>query len=675
LGGEPPAIPRRVLLSAGLLLGSGCSLTMPPAASAMLISRRVLLAPADREQPQVSPDGQWLAWIAPLAGSRNIWLAPSDAPGNARPLTQFKGRGVSLTAALHWSAGSTALIFGQDDGGDENYRLTALHRADGRLQPLSPAGSRAAVVQLSPRFPDLALISCNDRDSRFFDALRVDIHSGSAERVLVNDGFVNFWADEGLTVRLGVRRGTDGGHAYQQRRTADADWIPAGTVTFEDMQTTGPLRFSTDGGTVYWRDSRGRNTAALTAVSADGVSSLLAEDPEADIDAVQFDALTGTPVGWRSNRERPRWRALTPDFQRDLKRLSRLDSGDLGFLNQSADGSRRLIWFNHDSGPADFRLEDRRTGQCRQLFRSHNRLDGLPLVPMAPATLRSRDGLSLVSYLSRPPDAGRRATPLVLLVHGGPWSRDSWGLSAPHQLLANRGYAVLSVNFRASTGFGKAFINASNGQWGAAMQDDLLDAVDWAVRRGIADPQRVAIMGSSYGGYAALAALTMTPDRFACGIAAAAIANLQTFLETAPPYWKPNAAVWHRRFGADPATEEGRAFLRGRSPLSYLGNLSRPLLLGHGANDPRVKQSEAEAVVAAATRLGLPVVYALFPDEGHGFVRPPNRLAWWALVEQFLALHLGGRVEPAGDDREGSRLQIRSGLSLLPPGWATSGGV
>jgi dipeptidyl aminopeptidase/acylaminoacyl peptidase len=291
---------------------------------------------------------------------------------------------------------------------------------------------------------------------------------------------------------------------------------------------------------------------------------------------------------------------------------------------------------------------------------------------MHPFVIPSRDGLNLVSYYTLPlgsdsdddgiPDA---PLPAVLAVHGGPWGRDVWGYNAQHQWLANRGYAVLSVNFRASTGFGKAFVNAGNREWGHKMHDDLIDAVEWAVEAGIADRDKIAIMGGSYGGYATLAGLTFTPETFACGVDIVGPSNLVTLLETTPPYWKPQIEMLTSRVG-DHRTKEGRAFLKKCSPLTYADKICRPLLIGQGANDPRVKQAEADQIVGAMQEKDIPVTYVLYSDEGHGFARPENRMSFNAVAEAFLAECLGGRFEPVGDDFQGSTIGVPVGAKGVP---------
>jgi dipeptidyl aminopeptidase/acylaminoacyl peptidase len=291
---------------------------------------------------------------------------------------------------------------------------------------------------------------------------------------------------------------------------------------------------------------------------------------------------------------------------------------------------------------------------------------------MHPAVIKSRDGLELVSYLTLPPgshakdkDRPENPVPMVLLVHGGPWGRDSWGFNGLHQILANRGYAVLSVNFRGSTGFGKKFLNAGNKEWAARMHDDLIDAVDWAVKEKIADPAKVAIMGGSYGGYATLVGLTFTPEKFACGVDIVGPSNLQTLLNTIPAYWAPMMQLFKDRVG-DPDTEEGKKLLEERSPLTRVDRIKRPLLIGQGANDPRVKQAESDQIVKAMQERKIPVTYVLFLDEGHGFARPPNNLAFYAVAEAFLAKNLGGRAEPIGDAFDGSSIKVPAGADDIP---------
>jgi dipeptidyl aminopeptidase/acylaminoacyl peptidase len=359
----------------------------------------------------------------------------------------------------------------------------------------------------------------------------------------------------------------------------------------------------------------------------------------------------------------------------DLAYLKAAHPGDVEVVSRTLDDSTWVVAYIQDDGPVRYYLYRREAdpGEAlRFLFVNQPALTGQPLVAMHPVVIESRDGLSLVSYLTLPrgsdPDGDLtpdEPLPMVLYVHGGPWARSSWGYDSLHQWLANRGYAVLDVNFRGSTGFGKTFLNAGNKEWAAKMHDDLIDAVNWAVDRGVADRDRVAIYGGSYGGYAALVGLTFTPETFACAVDIVGPSNLITLLNSIPPYWEPMIELFTTRVG-DHRTEEGQAFLRSRSPLTYVHEIERPLLIGQGANDPRVKQAESDQIVQAMQEKDIPVTYVLYPDEGHGFARPENRLSFYAVTEGFLQQSLGGRREPVGDDFRGSTIKVPTGSEYVP---------
>jgi dipeptidyl aminopeptidase/acylaminoacyl peptidase len=370
--------------------------------------------------------------------------------------------------------------------------------------------------------------------------------------------------------------------------------------------------------------------------------------------------------------ERKHWKVLDPAVAKDFEYLRTLADGDVEVVSRTLDDRNWIVAYLVDDGPLRYYRYDRDAGKAEFLFTNRKALEGLPLAKMHPVVIKSRDGLNLVTYYTLPLGSDRdgdgrpdKPLPMVLDVHGGPWGRDTWGYNPNHQWLANRGYAVLSVNFRASTGFGKDFINAGNLQWAGTMHNDLIDAVDWAIQEGIAEPARVAIMGGSYGGYATLVGLTFTPEKFACGVDIVGPSNLVTLLNTIPPYWAPALELFIKRVG-DHRTEEGRAKLTERSPLTYVDRIQRPLLIGQGANDPRVKQAEADQIVEAMQQKHIPVTYVLYPDEGHGFARPENRMSFNAVAEAFLAEHLGGRYEPVGDDFHGASLTVPVGADQIP---------
>jgi dipeptidyl aminopeptidase/acylaminoacyl peptidase len=510
------------------------------------------------------------------------------------------------------------------------------------------------------------LIAHNQRDKRFFEIFRVDVASGRSTLLQANDRFVGFITDPQFQIRLAVLTNEDGSWEYMARRVG-GEWEPFAHVDLADAMSTRPIAFSGDGNDLYWLDSRGRDKAAAAAQDmASGSIRLLVEDDKADVVEMAFEPSCVRPIAAAAVFERKRWHVSDRGYAEDFAALARVSAGDLSSLDCSQDGRNWVVYYEQDAAPGQFFHYDRATKQAQFLFTRRAALENVPLAAMQPVLVRARDGLELVCYLSRPRDAQpHEPLPLVLFVHGGPWSRDNWGFYPTHQWLANRGYAVLSVNYRGSTGFGKAFVNAANLEWAGRMHDDLIDAVDWTIARGIADPRRVAIYGGSYGGYAALVGVTFTPEKFACAVDVFGISNLLTFVTSIPDYWKPWQTLWKARMG-DYTTEAGRRFLQERSPLNYIDRIVRPLLIGQGANDVRVKVSESEQIVAAMKQRGIPVTYVCYPDEGHGFRRPENRRSFTAVVEAFLAKHLGGRCEPVGEDFAGSSIDFRAGRELIP---------
>ncbi|MFB9068362.1 S9 family peptidase [Pseudofulvimonas gallinarii] len=633
-----------------------------------LIPREVLFDNPSRSSGQVSPDGRWLAYVAPRDGVLNLYIAPSDAPDQARPVTHDRGRGVRT---FGFAYDGKHLLYPQDDGGDENFRIHAVNLLTGEDRVLTPAGSRAMIAKLTPKHPDAALVMVNDRDPQYFDPVRIDLASGRSERVFENSRFGDIMFDDDLAVRFAVQPTPDGGNTVH-RRDGD-DWQPWITIGADDALTTMPLGLTRDGSTLYMFDSRDRDTAALVSVDlATGDRRVLHEDARADVDDLLVDPRTGVIQAAGVNYLKTEWTVLDPAIADDLAYLSGLGEGEVMIASRTLADDRWVVaQMTAEHGTRYWRY-DRARRHAEPWFHTRPALEQYTLAPMHAVEIPSRDGLRLVSYLTLPAesDADRdgipaEPVPLVLWVHGGPWARDGFGFNSIHQWLANRGYAVLSVNFRSSTGFGKAFLNAGNLQWGRTMHDDLLDAVQWAIDRGITHADKVAIGGGSYGGYATLAGLAFTPDVFACGVDIVGPSNLVTLLESIPPYWGPMRAMFATRMG-DPDTGEGRALLAERSPLHQAHRIRKPLLIGQGANDPRVKQAESDQIVQAMQSHGIPVTYVLYPDEGHGFQRPPNRLSFNAVTEAFLGRCLGGRVEPVGDAFDGATITVPHGAGFLP---------
>lgn len=658
---------------------AACSTSGPPASGpAMthasiehieLIGRDALFGNPERANLQISPDGRHLAWIAPVDGVLNVWTAPAGDLAAARAVTRDTARGIR---SYFWAYRPDTLLYLRDSGGDEDFHLHAVDLASGHSRDLTPfAKTTAQVVAVSPAQPDSVLVGMNDRDPQWHDLYRVDLASG--ERTLVEENherIARYLADSGYALRYATRSRADGGSELLRR--LGTGWVLQEEIPFEDSLTTAPLALTEDGGTLYLIDSRERNTAAMLALdTASGERRLLHEDPRADIAGGMLHPRTGALEAVSINYLREEWTPLDPAIRADLERLRAIGEGEFSVTSRTLDDRVWTVAWSAAEAPTVYYLYDREAGRLERLFSARPALEGKPLVPMWPQEIPARDGLTLVSYLTLPahadPDGtgkARATVPLVLLVHGGPWARDVYGYSSYGQWLANRGYAVLAVNYRGSTGFGKAFTNAGNGEWAAKMHDDLLDAVEWAVAEGITTRGQVAIMGGSYGGYATLVGLSFTPDVFACGVDIVGPSNLNTLMETVPPYWASFFEQLALRVG-DPRTEEGRALLAERSPLSRAGAIRKPLLIGQGANDPRVKQAESDQIVAAMQANGIPVTYVLFPDEGHGFARPENNKSFNAIAEGFLAACLGGRAEPIGSDLAGSSTTVPAGAELV----------
>jgi dipeptidyl aminopeptidase/acylaminoacyl peptidase len=630
-----------------------------------LLPRRLLFKDPDRSIVRISPDGTRIAFRAPVDGVLNLWVAPVEDIGKARPVTAVTDR--NLGPAIVWMHDNRHIIFFREQAGDENWRTWRADLQSDDVRPLTPgSGVKSFVQQVSRHFPGELLVAHNERDKRYFDIYRVDVATGKSALLQANEGFANYLTDQHFQVRFATRM-AENGDVERLQRGESGEWELFARVSAEDAMATHPVGFSDDGRELYWLDSRGRDTAAVVTQDLEsGSLRVLAENPRADFVALLREHLSKRPIAAASAVERTRWEVLDSDYRKDFDYLTRQSAGDLEIAGISQDRRNWIVAYRHDDTPREYYHYDRDARQARWLFTSTPAFERRPFVKMEPVTIRARDGLELVCYLSRPRSAPPgKQLPMVLLVHGGPWSRDGWGLHPTHQWLSNRGYAVLSVNYRGSTGFGKAFVNAANLEWAGKMHDDLIDAVDWAVAEDIADPDRVAIMGTSYGGYAALVGLTFTPEKFACAVDLVGISNLVTLMNTIPEYWKPWKSLWKVRMG-DYTTEEGRRFLEERSPLNRVDRIVRPLLIGQGANDVRVKASESEQIVAAMQQHGIPVTYLYYPDEGHGLGRPENRSSFTAVAEAFLAAHLGGRCEPVGDDFNDSTIEFKAGRELIP---------
>lgn len=625
-----------------------------------LISRDLLFGNPERFRPGISPNGESLSWLAPDEKNvLQVWVRPLTAKDGAVTVTADKKRGIR---SYSWSEDSKSILFAQDGDGDENFHVFQVELASKNVRDLTPwQGVRASVLATSSKQPNVILVTANVRDRKLMDVLRISLDTGAAVLDTENPGDVNGWGvDAQLQVRAAQATTKEGGTELRIRDSVKAPWKPLITVGLEENLDF--VDFTEDGRSIVIKSSISADTMRLLEKSLkSGAERVLAASDKSDVSGVfGYPTRHGVRAASFDVDGRFAWQPVEPSMKSELETLKAALPGDFSVGSMDATDTKWIVSETSDQGPVRFHLYDRKTKKVELLFTAQPKLEGLPLAPMKPVVIAARDGLSLSSYLTLPPGKAPKALPMVLLVHGGPWARDTWGQNSTAQWLANRGYAVLQVNYRGSTGYGKKFLNAANRQWGLAMHDDLLDAVAWAVKEGVADPKKVAIMGGSYGGYATLAGLAFTPDTFACGVDIVGPSNIFTLLNTIPPYWAAMRKEFVSRIG-DPENPADKDLLTKASPLFSAGKIKVPLLIGQGANDPRVKPAESEQIVAAMEKNGLPVTYVLYPDEGHGFARPDNRIDFFARAEGFLAKCLGGRAEPLPKDGKiaGSTAQVK----------------
>ncbi len=617
-----------------------------------LIPRSALFGNPERTAPRISPDGRLLAWIAPLGGVLNVWVAPIGDPeagvewAAARAVTADTDRGVRV---FTWAHDGRHLLYLQDAGGDENWRLYDVDLESLERRDLTPFDKiHATIIGASKRRPTEVLVGINADNPQLHDVYRLDLATGHLVKEIENPGYAGWAADEDLVVRCAIAPLPDGSVDVLVRdaeagASADADWRKLLTIPAEDVTSFDVVSFSDDGRSVLMISAAGSDTARLTRVDlATGDETLLASDPEADVAGVVLHPDTQEPQIVLVLKDRMAYLVLDPSVADDLKAIRALHPGDPSISGRDDADATWMIAFNVDAGSVTYFRYDRATRTGRLLFEARPELSGYTLAAMEPFSYAARDGLTIHGYLTFPPGADRSSLPTVLNVHGGPQVRDAWGYDPEAQWFANRGYLCVQVNYRGSTGYGKSFVAAGDREWGGKMHDDLIDAVGYIVDRGWADRSRVAIYGGSYGGYAALVGAAFTPDVFRCAVDIVGPSNLKTLLETIPPYWAPMIAQLYRRVG-NPETDE--EFLWSRSPLSRAHDIRIPLLIAQGANDPRVKQAESEQIVAALKDAGIDYEYMLFPDEGHGFAKPENRIKFYTAAERFLARYLGGRFE------------------------------
>ncbi len=592
-----------------------------------------------------------LAYLAPDEGVLNVWVRTVGCDDD-RPVTSDRKRGIH---DFVWQPDSAHIIYAQDVDGNENFHIYQTSVGTRVTRDFTPwEGTRAQLVAVDSHHPDIMLVAFNRRNPELFDVYRCRFDTGEMELDTENPGDVAaFTPDNDFRIRAVTAILAGGVQEIRIRENYNSPWR-----TFQqwgpDETLGGSAGFTPDNRSLLVISSVGANASRLLEVDiASGETKVVAEDPQYDVSTALENPQTRELEAVGFVRAKLEWQFFNDALKADFEVLQKVHDGELHIASRSFADHRWIVEYSSDVEPAVYYLYERDGNKTEFLFAARPALRNYTLARIEPVSFTALDGLTLHGYLTLPPGKNGPG-PMVLLVHGGPWYRDVWGYSGLVQLLANRGYAVLQVNFRGSTGYGKQFLNAGDREWAAKMHDDLLDAKRWGIENRYADPKRVAIMGGSYGGYATLVALTFTPDEFACGIDIVGPSNLITLLNSIPPYWAPMRAIFDRRVGHLETEEE---FLRSRSPLFKADRIKAPLLIGQGANDPRVKRAESDQIVAAMRANGQPVEYLVFEDEGHGFVRPENNLRFYAATEEFLAKYLGGRAEPPAEDEDWAQLR------------------
>jgi dipeptidyl aminopeptidase/acylaminoacyl peptidase len=639
-------------LIAGILAGSAILAQQPP-----VLDRELFFGDPEISGAQISPDGKHIAFIKPWNNIRNVWVKKTEQPFTAAKLVTADTK--RPVPGFFWSRDSKYILYVQDQAGDENYNVFAVNPSDAPPEG-SPApqarnvtdakGVRAFIYAVPKSDPDTIYVGLNDRDKAWHDLYKVKISTGERTLIRKNTERITGWIfDLKDQLRLATRSAENGDTEILR---VDPDRLNK-VYSCDVFETCGPVRFHKDNKRVYMVTNKGADTNLVTLTVFDPETSKLEpveSDPlkRVDFGRAVISEVTDELLATAYNDEKPRIYWKDKSYEADYNRLKKqLGGKEISFNSRTKDELLWIVSANSDTEPGETYLFDRKTKKLTLQYRIRERLPREHMANMQPIRYESSDGLEIPAYLTLPKGVEPKNLPVIVLPHGGPWARDSWGFNSLSQFLANRGYAVLQPNFRGSTGYGKKFLNAGNRQWGEKMQDDVTGGVKYLVQKGIADPKRVGIMGGSYGGYATLAGVAFTPDVYAAAVAIVAPSNLITLLDAIPPYWEAVRTMFYKRMG-DPTTPEGKAQLEKQSPLNSANKIKTPLMVVQGANDPRVNKRESDQIVIALRDRKFPVQYLVAADEGHGFAKPVNNMATFAAAEKFLSKHLGGRHQEGG---------------------------
>jgi dipeptidyl aminopeptidase/acylaminoacyl peptidase len=629
-----------------------------------LIDREIFFGNPEYAGAQISPDGKYISFIKPYKDVRNVWVKGIDEPfDKAKPITAELKRPIG---GYFWSWDSKRILFVKDNGGDENFNVYAVNPADAAAADGVPPATnltnaqkvRTQIYAVPRSDPDTIYIGINERDRAWHDLYKVSISTGQKTLLRENKDRLSGWVfDNNDQIRLATRSAENGDTEILK---VDGDKFTK-IYSCSVLEGCGPVRFQKDNKRFYMTSNKGdRDLTQLVLFDPDTMKEELVEqDPmkRVDFGGINFSEITKEPIMtvYQDDKNRIYWK--DKNYEKDYNLIKKLvGDSEVAFGLSTADEQKFIISTYSDVDPGTIRIFDRKTKNLSTLYTVREKLPRAALAEMKAVRYPSSDGLEIPGYLTLPKGVEAKNLPLIVVPHGGPWGRDGWGYSSMAQFLANRGYAVLQPNFRASTGYGKKFLDAGNNQWGDKMQDDITWGVKYLIGQGIADPKRVGIMGGSYGGYATLAGVTYTPDLYAAAVAIVAPSNLNTLLNSIPPYWEAIRTTFYRRMG-NPNTPEGKAQLERQSPLNSASKIKTPLMVVQGANDPRVNKAEADQIVIALRDRNYPVQYLLAPDEGHGFQRPVNNMAMFAESEKFLSKYLGGRFQETMTPEVAQRLK------------------
>ena len=601
-----------------------------------LIPREMLFGNPEKINPQISPSGEKITYIAPFEGVMNIWIEKLDG-SEKRVLTKDQDRGIFR---YFWAYDSKHILYLQDQRGNENWHLYSINIDTESIKDLTPFEEvQARVIHLDKHFPNQILIALNLRNKSEHDVYHLDLSTGKIKLLEKNsEGIVGWIVDSNFRIRGKIKMNENGGKEFWMRKSADSEWEQKISWDLDDAMSSGVIGFNKDGDRIYLIDSRGSNTARLFSWNIKtNEYNVLGSDPDYDVSGVLINPDTYKIQMIGITKERHEWEVLDDSISSDIETIKTLYPGDFSIVSRDNADSKWILAFNSDKKPLSFFLFDRKTKKETFLFTHRPELQKFKLASQKSFCFIARDGLKINGYFTAPIDRDLHDLPTVILVHGGPWTRDTWGFDPVAQWLANRGFLCLQINFRGSVGYGKNLLNAGNREWGRKMHEDIVDAINWAEKKGWLDPKRIAIYGVSYGGYEALIGATKTPELFKCAVSVSGPVNLITLLESVPSYWKSYLANIYKRIG-NPETE--KEFLESRSPLFSAGKIENPIMLVQGANDIRVKPQEAEQMIEAMKEKDIDFRYLFFADEGHGLLKPGNRLKFFGEVEEFFAKHL-----------------------------------